>query len=244
MGGFFFVRQAWPTYPRWASSIHALFRVSSLPSVLTAIIHYQTPDLLRAAVRSFRAVYPEADLLIVDNGSKDGSEAEVLRIAAEAGGPTRTQLLPVNEFHGPAMDRVLREASSDAVFFLDSDTVTRRGDFLQPMLKAVFAADDILGAGKLVTVDRRGFAAPVGIPVPASAYMLIRRSLYLNLPPFVHHGLPVLAACAVAHRRGLRLESFPVDTYVDHLGRGTAERFGYGLGLRSRLDYLLHRLGL
>ena len=218
--------------------------MSFLPSVLTAIVHYQTPDLLRDAVLSFRAVYPDVELLIVDNGSRDGSDAEVLRIAAEAGGPTRTQLLPVNEFHGPAMDRVLREASTDAVFFLDSDTITRRGGFLEPMREAVFAADDVVGAGKLVTVDRRGFAAPVGIPVPASAYMLIRRSLYLDLPPFVHHGLPVLAACAVAHRRRLRLEPFPVDTYVDHLGRGTAERFGYGLGLRSRVDYLLHRLGL
>ena len=222
----------------------ALPRVNSVPSLLTAIIHYQTPDLLRDAVWSFRAAYPDADLLLVDNGSRDGSNAEVHRIAAETGGPTRTQLLPVNEFHGPAMDRVLREASTDAVFFLDSDTVTRRGSFLEPMLDAVFAAPDVLGAGKLVTVDQRGFAAPVGIPVPASAYMLIRRSLYLDLPPFVHHGLPVLAACAVAHHRGLRLAPFPVDTYVDHLGRGTAERFGYGLGVKSRLEYLLHRLGL
>lgn len=215
-----------------------------MPSVLTAIIHYQTPDLLRDAVASFRAVYPDVDLLLVDNGSRDGSGAEVPRIAAEAGGPTRTQILPGNEFHGPAMDRVLREASADAVFFLDSDTITRRGGFLEPMMNAVFTAPDVLGAGKLVTVDRRGFAAPVGIPVPASAYMLIRRSLYLDLPPFMHHGLPVLATCAAAHRRQLRLESFPVEAYVDHLGRGTAERFGYGLGLRSRLDYLLHRLGL
>ena len=66
---------------------------------------------------------------------------------------------------------------------------------------------------------------------------------YETLPPFVHHGLPVLANMRAAHARGLRVAPFPIADYVWHKGRGTAARFGYGLGWRSRLDYLLHRLG-
>jgi hypothetical protein len=69
-------------------------------------------------------------------------------------------------------------------------------------------------------------------------------ALYRQLPPFIHHGLPVLGSCAEAESRGWRVEDFPVDQYIEHLGRGTAERFGYGLGIKSRLEYVLHRLGL
>lgn len=210
---------------------------------LVAIVHFQTPDLLHDAAHSFRDVYPHAELLLLDNGSADGSAEEVRRLAAGLGGPTRAGLLPANLYHGPAMDHVLRTAEAPAVFFLDSDTVTRRAGFLEAMQERLFAREDVLAVGQVVTVDRRGFAAPVGIPVPASAYMLIRTDLYRGLPPFRHHGLPVLETCTEAHRRGLRVEPFPIQEYVDHLGRGTAERFGYGLGIRSRLDYLLHRLG-
>jgi hypothetical protein len=109
----------------------------------------------------------------------------------------------------------------------------------------------VYAVGKRIVVDHRGFAAETAeggseatIPVPVSAYMLLRRDMYVDLPPFEHHGLPVLKNCVEARERGWRIADFPTDEYVEHLGRGTAERFGYGLGWRSRLDFFLHRLGL
>jgi hypothetical protein len=33
------------------------------------IIHYQTPDLLKIAVESFKRFYPQTPLYVVDNGS-------------------------------------------------------------------------------------------------------------------------------------------------------------------------------
>ena len=74
--------------------------------------------------------------------------------------------------------------------------------------------------------------------------MLVKRTLYHRLPPFVHHGLPVLQNFRAAAEEGLRVCDFPVQDYVLHHGRGTVSRYGYGLGWRSRVSYLLHRLGL
>ncbi|MFT5142120.1 MAG: GT2 family glycosyltransferase [Rhodothermales bacterium] len=211
-------------------------------NALVAIVHYQTPDLLEQAVTSFRAVDPETPLLVVDNGSSDGSQEFVLSLPQRFAG-VRARMLSANIFHGPAMDLVMQEASEDLVFFLDSDTITHRGGFLKP-LAALALQNDVLAAGQVAYVDKRGFATETGTPVPVSAFMMINTRQYLNLPPFEHHGLPVLKTCAEAARRGLSVKEFPVEEYVEHLGRGTAARFGYGLGLKSRMSFLLHKLGL
>jgi glycosyltransferase involved in cell wall biosynthesis len=211
------------------------------PSVLICIVHYQTADLLGPAVASLRREYPSIPLLVVDNGSSDGSE-NFVRELGKQDDAVSVRMLERNMHHGPAMDLVLTEAQAELVFFLDSDTVTVKGGFLEPMAELAIGPS-VLAVGQVVTVDARGFAARTGIPVPASAHMMVNRAVYLDLPPFVHHGLPVLGTCREANARGIRVESFPVEDYVDHLGRGTARRFWYGLGLRSRLAYLMHRLG-
>lgn len=212
------------------------------PSVAAAVVNFQTPDLLEAAVRSFKRFYPRVPLLILDNGSEDDSPALIDRLAAELPA-TEALLLDANIFHGPAMHRALAHLDAPYVYIFDSDTVTRRGGFLEPM-HALFGDDPATyGVGQVVRANHRGFADARGVPVLASAYMLLDRARYHTLPPFIHHGLPVLQNLTAAHEQRLALKSFPIETYVDHLGRGTAARYGYGLGLRSRLDYLLNKLG-
>lgn len=212
-------------------------------TVAAAVVNYQTPDLLETAVRTFCAAYPEVPVLVVDNGSQDGSPARVERLAEELGTVTPL-LLQENIFHGPAMHRALEILEAPYIFFFDSDTETRQPGFLEPMVAALEAEATHYGAGQVVHVNRRGFVAADGIPVLTSWHMLIKRALYHHLPPFIHHGLPVLQNCAAAQQRGYRLVAFPVQEYVHHLGRGTVSRYGYRLGLRSKLDYLLNRLGL
>lgn len=209
----------------------------------TVIINYQTPDLLRRAVTSFRKFYPEERLELVDNGSSDDSVAVLEELATDNPESTGVTVHPRNLYHGPAMHRALVDASADHVFILDSDTVTRKGGFLEGMSAVLDEQGDVFAVGQQAMVDRRGFASSSGVPVPVSAHMMVRRQMYLQLPPFQHHGLPVLESCVAAKQRGWRVSEFPIEQYVEHLGRGTAERFGYGLGWRSRLDYLLHRLG-
>ena len=211
--------------------------------VSAAVINYQTPDLLDTAVRSFHSHYPGVTILVIDNGSSDESPAVIEALSAELGSAIEARVLNENRYHGPAMDLALRELETDYVYIFDSDTETLRSGFLEQIM-LLASRDGVYGVGQIVHVNKRGFAVKAGIPVLVSAHMLINRSVYLTLPPFIHHGLPALANFKAASERGLRLESYPISGYVKHFGRGTAERFGYGLGLRSRLDYLLNKIGL
>ena len=215
----------------------------SIETVSAAVVNFQTPDLLETAVRSFHREYPDVPILIIDNGSKDESPAMIRGLQRDLGSSVRIRLLPENRFHGPAMDLALRELDTRFVYVFDSDTETRKGGFLERMVDLA-TREDAYGVGQIAHVNKRGFAARSGVPVLVSAYMLLDRPTYLRLPPFIHHGLPALQNFRAAAERGLRLQGFPIDDYVEHFGRGTAERFGYGLGLRSRIDYLLNRLGI
>lgn len=215
--------------------------MSLADTVSAAVVNYQTPDLTETAVRSFRTHYPDVPILLVDNGSRDGSPELIEQLAGELN--VEPLFLDENRYHGPAMDLAMHHLSTPFVFLLDSDTETKKGGFLEEMLTPL-EDPAVYGAGKIVHVDRRGFAAPRGIPVLVSAFMLLRRGTYLTLPPFVHHGLPALKNFQAAAERDLMLAPYAIENYITHLGRGTAERFGYGLGLKSRFDYLLKRLGL
>ena len=102
--------------------------------VTTVIINYQTPDYLEKSVTSFKKFYANIPLLIIDNGSKDES-LKVIDKLENKFEHLRSQRLNKNIFHGPAMDLAARElVHSKYIFFLDSDTETRKGGFLENML--------------------------------------------------------------------------------------------------------------
>jgi glycosyltransferase involved in cell wall biosynthesis len=213
-------------------------------SVSVVVVNYQTPDLLEKAVTSFAALYPDIPICIVDNGSKGDSPERCEALRSHFPETVRLIRNESNVFHGPAMDQAIHAVSSPFVFILDSDTVSHTGGFLEEMIDMIESDSNCYTVGQEVTVSRRGFARAGGLSVPVSAFLLLRREMYLQLPPFEHHGLPVLKNCTAAAARGWRICSYPIERYIDHIGRGTAKKYGYGLGFRSRLDYLLNRLGL
>src|SRR5690606_23936587 len=49
--------------------------------VAALVVNFQTPDLLETAVLSFLSFYPQVDLTLVDNGSRDDSPALIAAIA-------------------------------------------------------------------------------------------------------------------------------------------------------------------
>lgn len=219
-----------------------------LPAPVTAVIvNFRTPDLTHQAAASFRSLYAETPLLLIDNGSGPDGATALRRVADDAAVHASVFLLGSNIHHGPAMDRALHRLASPFVLFLDSDCVVRRGGFVEEMQGALERDPRAYAVGKKIFMDDRGFdvdASPTAHPYIRPICMMIRRSMYGTLPPFRRHGAPCLENMIGARRAGFELVNFPVEEFIEHAGRGTASRHGYRLGLRGRWNHLLHRLGL
>ncbi len=212
-------------------------------AVTVVVTNFQTPDLLGTAVHSFRKFYPDTQMLIVDNGSKDLSRRIIEELQTQHTN-TATLFIEKNIFHGPAMHRAVQETKTSFVFFLDSDTETRRGGFLEAMIKSFEEENNLYAVGRVNHVNKRGFPAENGTPIVLSPYMMLKREFYNALPPFEHHGMPTLKNFSTAQQHGYAMRNFPIQEYIVHKGRGTASRFGYGLGMRGKVEFLLNRLGL
>ncbi len=220
---------------------------SILDSVTVVIINYETPDLTERAVRSLRTAYPGIGVLLIDNGSSDGSDAVVKDLQKLNGKKTEIIMNVRNIHHGPAMDEALRALQTPCVLFLDSDCDVRRGGFIEQMVALMNSEAKNYAIGKRIFMNDRGFDVeeqPGAHPYIRPICMLVRREMYWSLPPFERHGAPCLANFIVADRSGLALVHFPVEDFVFHEGRGTASRHGYQLGLRGKVNHLLNKLRL
>ena len=210
------------------------------------IIHYQTPELLKKAVESFNHFYPVIPLFVVDNGS----DLDIVNQVQEwIGLQLNTQWIPLpnNIFHGPAMDFAARKiVKSKYVFFLDSDTVTKEGGFLESIVELLESDEKNYAVGMLNRVNKRGFSTKksTGQIILQTPYMVVNRALYLQFSPFVHHGQPTLQNFREAWLKGFQLVEYPMSDSIDHLWRGTARKTGYGLGWRAKLEYLLNKIGV
>jgi hypothetical protein len=102
----------------------------------------------------------------------------------------------------------------------------------------------VYAVGEIIKVNDRGFKDEQGFDVLITPYFLVKKEYYNNLPPFIHHGQPTIHNFKKAEQEGLKLIDFPISEYIHHHWRGTASRFGYGLGLKGKLDYFLNKLGL
>jgi GT2 family glycosyltransferase len=185
-------------------------------NVRTVVINFQTPDLLKTAIESFRKFYPTSQITIIDNGSKDNSREVIEGMRRVMPKYTATLLLDSNIYHGPAMNQAMNAMKEEYVFFLDSDTEIKQGGFLEPMLAELETSVTAYGIGRQITVNKRGFSAETGVTLLAPAYMMLRRRLYPNFPPFEYHGQPVLKNFIAAHQMGYILKSFPIENYIDH----------------------------
>lgn len=220
----------------------------SAPPLVTAVsVNYRTPDLITRAVQSFRAFYPQIPLLLIDNGSGDDSVEHL--VALQAAHPEHTDLVlnTANRHHGPAMDQAMRTVDTPLVLFLDSDIVVRRGGFVEAMTRALTDVPHAYATGKRILMNRRGFdvdESAGGTPYIRPICMLVRRPLYLTLPPFRRHGAPCLDNMRAASQRQLQLIPFPIEDFIEHEGRGTASRHGYHLGLRGKVNHLLNSIGI
>lgn len=213
--------------------------------VTVALINYQTPDLTLNAIESFKSKYSDLPVVLLDNGSKDdGKSIELIKNISNRLSNIKAVFLKENIYHGPAMDLIIKKyVTSKYIFFLDSDTVTNREGFLEKMVLLAESDREVYGVGEITHVNKRGFKSKSGTPILLTSYMLLKTDIYHQLNPFIHHGQPTINNFFDALEKGFELKEFFISEYIEHLWRGTASRYGYGLGLRSKLDYILNRLG-
>jgi glycosyltransferase involved in cell wall biosynthesis len=84
-------------------------------SLSIVIPAYNEGDAVGAVIAKLRALRPEAEIVVVDDGSKD----DTAQVAAEAG--ARVVRHPYNKGNGAAVKTGLRNARGDVVLLLDAD---------------------------------------------------------------------------------------------------------------------------
>jgi len=221
---------------------------NSNDSLVTAvIINYKTPDLTSRAVNTFVTAYPNISILLIDNGSGDIGD-ELLAVIESNTSTLQLIVNPTNLHHGPAMHQAMGLITTPFVLFLDSDCIVEEGGFIELMTHALSQHETQYAAGSLLHVNKRGFLVDSNkrgaIPYIHPYCMMVKHALYATLPPFELHGTPVLRNLLGAAKKGFRCVEIALEPYVTHEFRGTAGRFGYQLGFKGRLNYLLNRVGL
>lgn len=178
-----------------------------------AVVNYNTDFFLYNLLRSIGAVLPVEAIGRVhvwDNGSSDASGAMLGAFAAAAPW-LAVHRSPVNLYHGPALDRLLREhCDASWVLVLDSDTEVRR-NFLPDL--PVLEPDPPVFVGQIAPTANQFYAYPF--------YLLVNRVWYLELPPFSHDGAPGLALFRCVAERSLPYRRFRWSDYVEHFGQGS-----------------------
>jgi len=214
-----------------------------LDEITILIVNYRTLDLTSTCLESLQAFYPRVKILLVDNGSGDESTGYTQRMA-ECHDNIEAIFNEKNRYHGPALDQGLRKAQTRLVFSLDSDCEILQGGFWEKMA-AHFEDPRTYAVGELVKMNRFGYevtpAKRRNFDYVQPRRMLLDRRKYLELSRFNHHGAPCLANMRQAAQRGYCLLDFPVQDYILHLGRGTCGSYGYGLGLRHKIEALLNQ---
>jgi glycosyltransferase involved in cell wall biosynthesis len=203
----------WPTVPR------------SNPGHVTVLtVSYNTCELTAFLLWSLRTIvaWPELEIVVVDNGSRDGS-AELLAKAARAG----VCLLLANDAnrqHGPALNQGIswlaaRPGPAPAwIWIMDSDVVAARPDALRAALAV--ARDQAAALVGEPQWDRWHQADRFGV-----YSLLLDPAVVWRQPtvPFTDGGDPSFDLLASIARRGIQTAAFPFTAggHVIHRGRGS-----------------------
>ena len=212
---------------------------ASCGSAAALTVSYNTRELTAFLLWSLRTIvsWPELEILVVDNGSRDGS-AQLLA-EAERGGACTLLANHDNRHHGPGLNQGISYLAArpgprpEWIWILDSDVVAARPD-------ALSAA---------ATVAREHSAALVGEPQHDQWHPDGRFGMYSLLMnptvawqeqagPFADGGDPSLGLLVSAARRGIPMAPFPFTAagHVIHRGRGSLAAV-YATGDRSHPFY-------
>lgn len=181
-----------------------------------AIVSHNTDDYLFNLLTSLEPLADAArlgDVHVWDNASTDRTR-ELLGVYERSRSWLRVHRSPHNAHHGPALDRLLRDACrSEWVLVLDSDTEVVQ-DFSSDLDAA--ATGDAAFVGQIHPQMRHLYAY--------LAHLLVHRPQYLSLPPFQHHGAPGADYFRAIQDQQRPFVRFRWCDYVHHFGQGTLRR--------------------
>lgn len=116
--------------------------------VTIAIVNWNSMDLLRDVLRAIEHFGSPAgmpiEVLVIDNGSSDGSRPFLRTCRAE--GRLRALLLPQNIYHGPAMDLAFLMSGTEFVVALDVDAFPITAGWLETLLAPLQQGATVAGA--------------------------------------------------------------------------------------------------
>lgn len=190
-----------------------------IEQVTVVIPNYKTPNLIERIVDGLLRYYPEIRLLLIDNNSADAS-TEYIKTMASSMHNIRAVLNHVNAGHGPAMHQGIGICETPLVCLIDSDCTIERADALEVMA-APFSDPAVYAVGEILHIDAGGNTRPTGSLYVHPSRMMIDRQKYWKLPPFNHHGAPVVLNIRGAVDAGYKLVNIPtLDKYFCHPGSG------------------------
>lgn len=192
--------------------------------VAVVTVSYNTRELTALLLWSLRTIvdWPDLEIVVVDNGSRDGS-AELLADAARAG-LCVVLANDVNRQHGPGLNQGISWLASRQgplpawLWLVDSDIVAARPDAL--------SAAVAVGRGEGAAL----IGEPQGTPWPVAdrfgLYSLLMDPAVVwheRTGPFIDDGEPGSELLTSAVRLGIPMAAFPYTAagHVIHRGRGS-----------------------
>lgn len=135
--------------------------------VAAVIVHFRTPDETVHAASEAARTAPGAEVVVVDNASRDGISARL----AQAVPTARVLEEAVNRGYGAACNRGARETSRPLVLFLNSDAYVRPGAV--DALAAALDADEGAAAAGPRLLDPDGSLQPSirRLPTPLRIFL-------------------------------------------------------------------------
>ncbi len=126
----------------------------SSPSVTVLVAAYNEAPVIGMVVRAARQALPRGDVLVVDDGSTDGTD----RAAAEAGAAVLR--LQANGGKGAAIRRGLTEVQSDVIVLIDGDGQDDPSE-IPRLLEALQPDVDLVVGSRFIGTFEPGAITPV-----------------------------------------------------------------------------------
>lgn len=173
-----------------------------------------------------------SEIVVVDDGSADNTQAVVLAHSAARSGKLRALRLPQNRGKGAAMRAGAEATQADVLIFFDADLIGLTPAHVDSLVAPVAEGRVVMALG----VFRRGRGATdlAQILVPnISGQRAIRRDVFLSIPCLTRSGFGV--ELAITHH--IQSEGLPMTRVV--LAGVThpmkEEKLGFVRGARARL---------